>query len=142
MNSSSYSPYIRDHGSSIRSVYGLSIDILYNILDNWHVRECHSRQRHARLSHIRNQSTCTRTCQFVKIRRVMCSSSRTESPWLEVPAHLLKFCHLKVDLSNEPVRATSQCALDTAMFGLKHYITVPIGLGKSASAGISRFACP
>src|ERR1700712_638486 len=92
MNSSSYSPYIRDHGSSIRSVYGLSIDILYNILDNWHVRECHSRQRRARLSHIRNQSTCTRTCQFVKIRRVMCSSSRTESPCAATQTTSAPFC--------------------------------------------------
>src|SRR3954471_16002740 len=39
MKSSSYSPYIRDHGSRIRSVYGSFIDIFFTISSiNWRTR--------------------------------------------------------------------------------------------------------
>src|SRR3954470_1931247 len=39
MKSSSYSPYIRDHGSRIRSVYGSFIDIFFTMSSvNWRTR--------------------------------------------------------------------------------------------------------
>src|SRR3954470_3488985 len=52
MKSSSYSPYIRDHGSRIRSVYGSSIDIFFTIFPiNWRTRSATLANSSASRSH-------------------------------------------------------------------------------------------
>src|SRR4051794_3201361 len=52
MKSSSYSPYIRDHGSRIWSTYGSSIDIFFTIFPmNWRTRRATLANSSASRSH-------------------------------------------------------------------------------------------
>src|SRR4051812_22963724 len=52
MKSSSYSPYIRDHGSRIWSTYGSSIDVFFTIFPmNWRTRRATLANSSASRSH-------------------------------------------------------------------------------------------
>src|ERR1700748_3320892 len=91
MKSSSYSPYIRDHGSSIRSIYVSSIDMFSTMSPiNWRCRVATIANSDASISHIRKQVPAP---EFVKLSicyRVACVSSRTESPCIMRPLEDLR----------------------------------------------------